>query len=138
MDTYDSAPSSSLTSLGAIRAPKGVPKVIWLGGILLVPTRPSIRSPISAVISELLRLSQSENPCTGVAQVFTDGDLQAAADTTKLARFVQTVQSGMAIRARDGADRAELQNVAEIALAGWDQIMTNIDHRSQRKGTIYD
>nr|WP_233024424.1 hypothetical protein [Rhodopseudomonas boonkerdii] len=51
---------------------------------------------------------------------------------------MQTVQSGMAIRARDGADRAELQNVAEIALAGWDQIMTNIDHRSQRKGTIYD
>ena len=27
--------------------------------------------PISAVISELLRLSQSDNPCTGVAQVFT-------------------------------------------------------------------
>ncbi|MDQ0133852.1 AcrR family transcriptional regulator [Neorhizobium galegae] len=62
-----------------------------------------------------------------------DGDLQAAADTTKLARFVQTVQSGMAIRARDGADRAELEAVAEIALAGWDHITANIDHSMQSK-----
>jgi len=60
-------------------------------------------------------------------QAKSDGDLQATADTTKLARFVQTVQSGMAIRARDGADRAELEAVAEIALAGWDQITATID-----------
>ncbi|CDZ30173.1 Transcriptional regulator SocA3 [Neorhizobium galegae bv. officinalis] len=53
------------------------------------------------------------------------GDLKATADTTKLARFVQTVQSGMAIRARDGADRAELHDVAEIALSGWDNITGN-------------
>ena len=51
-----------------------------------------------------------------------DGDLKATVDTTNLARFVQTVQSGMAIRARDGADRAELHDVAEIALSGWDNI----------------
>ncbi|MBP2562166.1 AcrR family transcriptional regulator [Neorhizobium galegae] len=62
-----------------------------------------------------------------------DGDLQATADTTKLARFVQTVQSGMAIRARDGADRAELEAVAEIALAGWDNITANIYHSMQSK-----
>lgn len=54
-----------------------------------------------------------------------DGDLKATADTTKLARFVQTVQSGMAIRARDGADRAELHDVAEIAISGWDNITAN-------------
>lgn len=64
----------------------------------------------------------------------SDGDLQVTADTTKLARFVQTVQSGMAIRARDGADRAELAAVAEIALAGWDdQITATIDHGIQGK-----
>ncbi|MBP1847470.1 AcrR family transcriptional regulator [Rhizobium petrolearium] len=62
-----------------------------------------------------------------------DGDLQATADTTKLARFVQTVQSGMAIRARDGADRTELEAVAEIALAGWDSIIANIDHGTRGK-----
>jgi AcrR family transcriptional regulator len=59
----------------------------------------------------------------------SDGDLEATADTTKLARFVQTVQSGMAIRARDGAERAELQAVAEFALAGWDAITGSIDQR---------
>ncbi len=58
----------------------------------------------------------------------SDGDLDSMADTTKLARFVQTVQSGMAIRARDGADRDELHAVAEIALSGWDNISGNIDH----------
>lgn len=59
----------------------------------------------------------------------SDGDLKATADTTRLARFVQTVQSGMAIRARDGADRAELQAVAEIALSGWDNVTGGIDPR---------
>lgn len=62
-----------------------------------------------------------------------DGDLQVTADTTKLTRFVQTVQSGMSIRARDGADRAELSAVAEIALAGWDQITSTIDHGKRDK-----
>lgn len=60
-----------------------------------------------------------------------DGDLKATADTTKLARFVQTVQSGMAIRARDGADRAELHAVAELALAGWDTITGGIHQRME-------
>ena len=63
----------------------------------------------------------------------SDGDLQVTADTTKLARFVQTVQSGMAIRARDGADRAELEAVAEIALAGWDHITTAMNQGMQDK-----
>ncbi|KGT81723.1 TetR/AcrR family transcriptional regulator [Bradyrhizobium japonicum] len=63
----------------------------------------------------------------------SDGDLKGTADTTKLARFVQTVQSGMAIRARDGADRAELEAVAEIALAGWDHITAAVDPGMQDK-----
>lgn len=62
-----------------------------------------------------------------------DGDLPVTADTTKLARFVQTVQSGMAIRARDGADRAELESVAEITLAGWDRMTADIGHGIQGK-----
>jgi hypothetical protein len=53
----------------------------------------------------------------------TEGELPASVDIAKLARFLQTVQSGMAIRARDGAERAELQAVAEMAMAGWDQIV---------------
>lgn len=52
-----------------------------------------------------------------------DGELPGSLDVAKLARFLQTVQSGMAIRARDGAERAELQAVAEMAMAGWEGIV---------------
>ena len=58
-----------------------------------------------------------------------EGELPKSVDVAKLARFLQTVQSGMAIRARDGADRAELQAVAEIAMAGWDSIVTSFGRR---------
>lgn len=53
-----------------------------------------------------------------------EGELPSSLDVVKLARFLQTVQSGMAIRARDGADRAELQAVAEIAMDGWNGIVS--------------
>lgn len=53
-----------------------------------------------------------------------EGELPRSLNVARLARYVQTVQSGMAIRARDGADRAELQAVAEIAMAGWDGIVS--------------
>lgn len=50
----------------------------------------------------------------------TEGELPASTDVHALARFVQTVQTGMSILARDGADRAELEAVAEVAMLGWD------------------
>lgn len=52
-----------------------------------------------------------------------DGDLPSRADPDLLARFVQTVHSGMSIRARDGADCAELCAVADMAMAGWDRMV---------------
>lgn len=52
-----------------------------------------------------------------------DGELPASLDIAQLARYVQTVQSGMAIRARDGASREELQAVAKIAMASWDAMV---------------
>ena len=48
------------------------------------------------------------------------GEIPGDVDTRALARFIQTVHSGMSILARDGAGRAELDAVAEVALAGWD------------------
>lgn len=58
-----------------------------------------------------------------LAQAVADGELPGSVDVHHLARYLQTVQSGMAIRARDGASREELQAVAEIAMAGWDGIV---------------
>lgn len=48
------------------------------------------------------------------------GEILAATDIHALARFVQTIQFGMSILARDGTARDELEAVAEVAMTGWD------------------
>ncbi|GGE03588.1 TetR family transcriptional regulator [Aureimonas endophytica] len=48
------------------------------------------------------------------------GEIPAAADRRALARYVQTIQVGMSILARDGATGDELQAVADVAIEGWD------------------
>lgn len=53
-----------------------------------------------------------------------EGDLPQDLDTARLARFVETVQAGMSIRARNGADRSELDSVVDVAMAGWDGIVS--------------
>ena len=63
----------------------------------------------------------------------SDGDLVPSADTTRLARFVQIIQSGMAIRARDGAERVELHAAAEMALSGWENMAGNVDQHAERR-----
>ncbi len=49
-----------------------------------------------------------------------EGELPAGVDVEGLARFVQTVQNGMSILARDRVGRASLEAVARVALTGWD------------------
>ncbi|WP_231993266.1 TetR/AcrR family transcriptional regulator [Mitsuaria sp. 7] len=68
-----------------------------------------------------------------LAQAVADGELPASLDIVHLARYLQTVQSGMSIRARDGAERTELQTVAEIAMAGWDGIVGG-SHKKAKDG----
>ena len=48
------------------------------------------------------------------------GEIPTSTDIHALARFVQTVQTGMSLLARDGAGRAELDAVAEVAMQAWD------------------
>ena len=61
---------------------------------------------------------------TRLKQAVEEGELSSSIDLVKVSRFIQTVQSGMAIRARDGAERGELQGAAEIAMAGWDAFIS--------------
>lgn len=49
-----------------------------------------------------------------------EGEIPASVDARALARFVQTVHAGMSILARDGAGRAELEDVAKVTMMGWD------------------
>lgn len=53
---------------------------------------------------------------TRLNQGVADGELPTGTDVHALARFVQTIQSGMSILARDGATRGELEAVAEVAM----------------------
>jgi len=56
-------------------------------------------------------------------QGVADGDLPANVDPSKLARFVETVQNGMTVRARNGNNRTDLEGVAQVAMAGWDGLV---------------
>ncbi|SFI14911.1 TetR/AcrR family transcriptional regulator [Albimonas pacifica] len=53
-------------------------------------------------------------------EAVSSGELPRAIDVHGLARFVQTVQFGMSILARDGATRDELRAVVQHAMGGWD------------------
>ncbi len=62
-------------------------------------------------------------------RAIAEGELPKSVDVTKLARYLQTLQSGMAIRARDGADREELQAVAKLGIAGWENMVASASER---------
>jgi AcrR family transcriptional regulator len=55
-----------------------------------------------------------------LGQAVAEGEIPASVEVHALARFVQTVQNGMSILARDGASRDELEAVAQVAMLGWD------------------
>lgn len=55
-----------------------------------------------------------------LADAISKGEVSASTDIHALARYVQAVQSGMSILARDGASREELEAVARAAMLGWD------------------
>ena len=55
-----------------------------------------------------------------LSRAVDDGELPAALDVQALARFVQNVQYGMALLARDEVSTDELTEVARIAMAGFD------------------
>jgi AcrR family transcriptional regulator len=62
------------------------------------------------------RLGGLERLKARLDQGVADGELPAGTDVHALARFVQTIQSGMSILARDGASREELEAVAQVAM----------------------
>jgi AcrR family transcriptional regulator len=57
------------------------------------------------------------------ARAVADGEIVVRADLRALALFVQSVQNGMSILARDGATRTELERVARVAMKGWESIV---------------
>ncbi len=74
-----------------------------------------------ALRAELIkkRLQNTADLAGRLAKGIESGELQPGTDVDMLARFYVTVQQGMSIQARDGADRATLEEIARSALAAW-------------------
>lgn len=67
------------------------------------------------------------------ARAVSDGEIPDSIDRDALALFVQTVQGGMSILARDGATRADLEKVAQVAMDGWDARIDAGQHNPRRR-----
>jgi AcrR family transcriptional regulator len=52
-------------------------------------------------------------------RAIADGDLARTTNPAKLARYIITVVWGLSVQAAGGAKRAQLQDVAELALQAW-------------------
>lgn len=86
-------------------------------------TLSSVGSEGHAGLGELVQSARAvtlERLKARLDRAVAEGEIPASTDIHALARFVQTVQSGMSILARDGASRAELEAVAEVSMLGWD------------------
>lgn len=76
-----------------------------------------------AELCEAVRASRTENIArleARFARAVEAGEIAAGTDLAALARFVQAVQNGMSMLARDGATREELTGVARMAMTSWD------------------
>lgn len=74
-------------------------------------------------LGELVQQARSvpfERVKARIALAITDGEIPASVDPHALARFIQAVQNGMSLLARDGASQAELEAVVDVAMLGWD------------------
>ena len=52
-------------------------------------------------------------------RAIAEGDLAAAVDATKLARYIVTVIWGMSVQASGGATRTQLKEIADFAMQSW-------------------
>jgi len=86
-------------------------------------TLSAVGSEGHAELGELVRSGRHvayERLKARIEQAVAVGELAASVDGAALARFIQTVQYGMSILARDGVPQEELEAVAQVAMAGWD------------------
>ena len=55
-----------------------------------------------------------------------EGDVPVGADVRAIATYLVTVQQGMSIQARDGANLAVLEGIARATMAGWNALVESI------------
>ena len=86
-------------------------------------TLSSVGSEGHAQLGELVQCARAEALVrlkARLARAVEAGELDASVDVQALARFVQIVQYGMSILARDGVAAADLEATVDVAMAGFD------------------
>jgi len=86
-------------------------------------TLSSVAGDQQAALAETLRAARGltlERLEARLERAVAEGELPPSTDIHALARYIQTVQSGMSILARDAAGAEELAAVAELAMRAYD------------------
>ncbi|WP_395308673.1 TetR/AcrR family transcriptional regulator [Mycobacterium sp. AMU20-3851] len=96
-------------------------------GCLVVLSALHVNSATEALRADLVdkREANTADLAEMLAQGVENGEIPPTADTSAIARFYVTVQQGMSIQARDGADRATLETIARSALAAWQPLVAS-------------
>jgi AcrR family transcriptional regulator len=90
--------------------------------VLAVTTSTDRSQPVHDHLAEW-RLAAEEDFRHRIERGIADGDVPASANAATIAAFYNAVNHGMALQARDGADRAKLSAVAEAAISAWDELV---------------
>lgn len=90
-------------------------------GCLIVLSALHVNGATEALRAELVdkREANTAELAAILSRGVDNGEIPSAADVFAIARFYVTVQQGMSIQARDGADRATLETIARSALSAW-------------------
>jgi AcrR family transcriptional regulator len=89
--------------------------------ILAAPTGAIENEPVREFLADIRR-SQFTAVRDRLRRGVGDGELAAGTDVDAIARYYTTVVQGLSIQARDGATRAELEEVVDGAMAGWESL----------------
>jgi AcrR family transcriptional regulator len=94
-------------------------------GCMIVLTATTYTEDNRAVHDHLAdwRMSLERDFRERIERGIANGDVPAGADAVTIAAFYNAVNHGMAIQARDGADRPALSAVAEAAISAWDGLV---------------
>jgi AcrR family transcriptional regulator len=119
---------SAVTAREAVKSWLLDSAAVLTGSVIDIPrgcmvTLSTVGSEGHQALGDLVRSSRAAPLDVLISRINTAihaGELPATLDAHLLARFIQAVQNGMSILARDGVSRAELEGVADIAMQGWD------------------
>jgi AcrR family transcriptional regulator len=94
-------------------------------GCMIVLTATTYTEQSKAVHAHLAdwRIATEHDFRDRIERGIAHGDVPAGADAATIAAFYSAVNQGMAIQARDGADRSKLSAVAEAAISAWDTLV---------------